>query len=420
MRIRGYLRWAYITSCSRRLQPACIGCSRRLQPAALYPMVISQASALQAKTKTSQAKACGYSVRRYSVRGYSVRRYSVRGYSVRRYSVRRYSVRRYSARRLKPAATFLLLAFLLVSTPAHAAIQWSLSVVEGYYLPRLDELNYILKHQEVELGPRNTEAKPFPYPVIYQGISPDDMPEMSPKSPKVGLQLQADVNPRYAVVFGGSMAVFDSVKRDVRPFFVGFSIPANRETRFSLALNQFWLGAKRYWIFEEKSKQGEKSEVRSQKSEKIPPNPPLEKGGTEGFGGKRPPSRFYAEMGILAITRAYLTTDVWLHVYAPEEGFDFYKVTETGSQGNGYSTYLGVGGEYYIRKWLSIGLDIDYTVGGVSDIKFVHYFTVDPLEKDIIKPGDRVFYTDFKKGRIRPLFIDLEGWDFKGQVRVFF
>ena len=286
-------------------------------------------------------------------------------------------------------------------------------MVEGYYLPRLDELNYILKHKEVELGPRNTEARPFPYPVIYQGISPDDMPEMRPKAPKVGLQLQTDVNPRYAIVFGGSMAVFDSTKRDIRPFFVGFSIPADRETRFSLSLNQFWFGAKRYWVFEGKSKQGEKSEVRSQKSEG-------EKSGEEPGIGKRPAPRIYAEMGILAITRAYLTTDVWLHVYAPEEGFDFYKVTETGSKGNGYSTYLGVGGEYYIRKWLSVGLDIDYTVGGVSDIKFVHYFTVDPLEKDIIKPGDRVFYTDFKKGRIRPLFIDLEGWDFKGQVRVFF
>ncbi len=317
-------------------------------------------------------------------------------------------------RRLKPAATSLLplsllLVALLVPHPAHAAIQWSLSVVGGYYLPRLDELNYILKHREVELGPRNTEAKPFPYPVIYQGISPDEMPEMSPKAPKIGLQLQADINPRYAIVFGQSMAVFDSTKRDVRPFFVGFSIPANRETRFSLSLNQFWLGAKRYWVW------GEKSEVRSQKSETT--SSPL---AGEGLGGGKLATRFYAEMGVLAVTRAYLTTDVWLHVYAPEEGFDFYKITETGAKGNGYTTYLGVGGEYYLRKWLSIGLDIDYTTGGVRNIRFVHYFTIDPLEKDIIKPGDKVLYTDFRKGVIRPLFIDLEGWDFKGQVRIFF
>lgn len=296
---------------------------------------------------------------------------------------------------------FLPLTSLFVPHPAHAAIQWSLSVVEGYYLPNLKELNYILRHREVELGPRNTEAKPFPYPVIYQGISPDNMPEMRPKAPKLGLQLQADINPRYAIVFGGSMAVLDSTKRDVRPFFVGFTIPADRETRFSLSLNQFWLGVKRYWTWGEKSEGGE-----------MP--------GEEVGIRKRPAPRFYAEMGVLAVTKAYLTTDVWLHVYAPEEGFDFYKITETGAKGNGYVTYIGVGGEYYIMKWLSIGVDADYTVGGVSNIRFVHYFTGDPLEKDIIKSGDKVFYTDFIKGEKLPLFINLEGWDIKGQVRMYF
>ncbi|MDD5435256.1 MAG: hypothetical protein PH343_07490, partial [Nitrospira sp.] len=84
---------------------------------------------------------------------------------------------------------FLFFTFLMAPTPVHAAIQWSLSVVEGYYLPRLDELNYILRNKAVELGPRNTEAKPFPYPVIYQGLSPE-MPEMSPVAPKIGLQMK--------------------------------------------------------------------------------------------------------------------------------------------------------------------------------------------------------------------------------------
>ena len=308
-------------------------------------------------------------------------------------------------------SNFLLLTSFF--SPAHAATQWSLSVVEGYFLPRLDDLNYILNYQAVELGPRNTEARPSPYPVIYQGLSPEGMPQMRPMSLRSGLQIQADINPRYALVFGGTMAAFESTKRDIRPFFVGFSIPATRMTRFSLSLNQFWFGVKRYWEWKEGT---------TEKTKKKEP-------GGQGQGGaanegpgtpKNPAPRIYAEMGILAITRAYLTTDVWLHVYAPEEGFDFYKITETGSSGNGYTTYLGIGGEYFIRKWLSIGMDIDYMVGGVGDIRFVHYFTVDPLEKDIIKEGDKVLYTDFKKGRVQPLFIDLEGWDLKSNIRVHF
>jgi len=304
------------------------------------------------------------------------------------------------------ASCLLFLASCIVPVPAYAAIQWSLSVVEGYYLPRLDELNYVLKNIEVELGPRNTEAKPVPYPVIYQGFSPE-MPEMKPIAPKIGLELQADINPRFAIVFGGSAASFDSRSRDVRPFFVGFSIPATRETRFSLLLNQFWLGGKRYWIFEEKPEGGgKKTEVG--------------KSGEDSGKLKRPDPRIYAGMGILAITRAYLTTDVWMHVYAPDEGFDFYKVTETGIKGNGYSTYINVGGEYYLTNRLSLGLDVDYIIGRVGDMEFDHYFTVDPLEKDIIKPGDDVFYTDYKKGRLVRFFIDLEGWDFKGQIRYYF
>src|SRR3989338_2285546 len=97
-------------------------------------------------------------------------------------------------------------------------------------------------------------------------------------------------------------------------------------------------------------------------------------------------------MGILVITKAYLTTDVWMHVYAPEEGFDFYKVTETGISGSGYASYIGAGGEYYLKKWLSIGLDVHYNIGGVAEMRFDRYFTVDPLEKDIIKAGDKAIF----------------------------
>lgn len=320
---------------------------------------------------------------------------------------------------------FMGVSFLLLPTPASAAIQWSLSVVEGYYQPSLDDLNYVLKYKGVELGPRNTEAKPAPYAVVYQGSSPDNMPDMSPLSPKIGLQFQADINPRYALIFGSTVATFDSMKRDVRPFFVGFSIPATRETRFSLLLNQFWLGARRYWVWGEPVDRSKKQEVTGQKDVGIRNRhsdkaTEVVKQGQQTLSYIKERTRVYGEMGILAVTRASLTTDVWLHVYAPEDGFDFYKVTETGARGSGYATYIGMGGEYFIKRWLSLGLDLDYIIGGVKDLKFDHFFTVDPLEKDIIKIGDKVLTTDLRNGRIKPLFIDLEGLDYKLQIRVYF
>jgi len=278
--------------------------------------------------------------------------------------------------------TWAIIGIVFIFIPATLfAATWSLSIVSGYYLPRLDELNHILNDENIELGPRNTEAKPTSYPVIYQGFSPS-MPDMQPKAPKLGIQVQADFGPRYALVFGGTIGTLESFKRDIRDFFVGFWIPATRETRFSLTVNQFWFGAKRYWIA---SKKG----------------------------------RFYSELGILALTRVTLTTDVWLHVFAPEEGFDFYKVTETEARGSGFATYLGAGGEIYLKEWMSIGIDINYILGGVNRLKYTRYFTVDPLEKDIIKPGDEVRYTDLNTGRIVPLFIDLEGWDLKGFIRFY-
>jgi len=312
-------------------------------------------------------------------------------------------------------------SFLLFPASVSAAIQWSASAVAGYYAPRLDELNYILRNASVELGPRNTEAKPTSYPVIYQGISPE-MPEMSADAPRIGLQIQADINPQYALVFGMSTAKFDSVEKDIRNFFVGFSIPAVRETRFSLSLNQFWIGAKRYWTFETVAGKGKKEP----ESRDRPSGLSTEGGTAEGKQNQKTlhsikqNSRFYAEMGLLAVTKAYLTTDVWMHVYAPEEGFDFYKVVETGISGSGYASYIGAGGEYFINKWLSIALDLGYNIGSVTEMKFDNYFTVDPLEKDIITEGSRAVYVDLKKGVVQPLIIDLEGWDLKGHFRVYF
>src|SRR4030065_2499829 len=178
---------------------------------------------------------------------------------------------------------------------------------------------------------------------------------MSADAPRIGLQIQADINPQYAMVLGMSTAKFDSTKRAIRNVFVGFNIPAVRETRFSLSLNQFWIGAKRYWTFGKESGQREKSEDGRDR----PSGLSTEEGkqNQKILHSIKEKSRFYAEMGILVVTRAYLTTDVWMHVYAPDEGFDFYKVTETGISGSGYASYIGAGGEYFVNKWLSLGLD---------------------------------------------------------------
>ncbi|MBI5197114.1 MAG: hypothetical protein HZA19_00740, partial [Nitrospirae bacterium] len=191
---------------------------------------------------------------------------------------------------------FILLSIFFLPHPALGAVEWSLSVVEGFYYPTLDTLNDALTSPLVEVGPRKPDARPVSYPVIYQGPSPA-MPEMEPKAPKFGLQVQADLNPRYALIFGGSIGVMESQVRDIRTFFVGFYIDSPRETRFSLALNQLYFGVRRY----------------------------VEIGQRKKGGGPKP--RIYGDLGLIGITGATLSTDVWLHVFAPEEGFDFYKVT---------------------------------------------------------------------------------------------
>ncbi|MBI4714760.1 MAG: hypothetical protein HY760_02240 [Nitrospirae bacterium] len=251
----------------------------------------------------------------------------------------------------------------------------------------------------MELGPRKTDARPAPYAVLYQGESPA-MPEMEPKAPKFGLQVQADINPRYALVLGASTAVLDSQSRDIRSFFVGFYIDSPRETRISLSVNQFWLGGRRYFPL------------------------PWEKGSSSpasaSDSSSRPSPRFYGEMGVVGLTEVNLTTDVWLHVYAPEEGFDFYKVASSAARGSGYMTYFGVGGEYYFKRWLSIETDFHYVIGGVTDIRYTRFFTADPLEEGIIKPGDVVAVTDLSRGRRETLYLDLEGLDFNAMLKFYF
>lgn len=283
---------------------------------------------------------------------------------------------------------FLLFLFIFPVRPAFAVTQWSLSIVDGFYYPRLYALNRVLTSKFVELGPRKTDARPVAYPVLYQGANPV-MPEMEPKGPKFGLQVQADISPRYTVILGQSISVLESQSRDIHRFFVGFNIDSTRETRFSLTLNQLWLGVRRNFEI------GEGTPV-------------------------HPRHRLYGEVGIMGVTGATLTTNVWLHVFAPEEGFDFYKVASTVSEGRGYATYLGAGGEYFLNKRVSLGLDLEYVVGGVQDLRFTQYFTVDPLEADLIRPGDIVTVTDLDRGSKGPLFLTLDGWDIKGLLRFYF
>jgi hypothetical protein len=67
-----------------------------------------------------------------------------------------------------------------------------------------------------------------------------------------------------------------------------------------------------------------------------------------------------------------------------------------------------------------MGADLQYVVGGIKDLRYDRFFTVDPLEAGLIKPGEIVMMTDFKKGRLQPLFLSLDGWDIKGVLRFYF
>ncbi|MFZ5862573.1 MAG: hypothetical protein ACOYXR_07035 [Nitrospirota bacterium] len=98
----------------------------------------------------------------------------------------------------------------------------------------------------------------------------------------------------------------------------------------------------------------------------------------------------YANVGLVGVTLATLTMDALVNVVNPE--LNFASVSSDESFGWGYTARFGVGGNYPLTSWLSVGGRANYLVGTIRRLKVTKHFLSGfpnqaPTEPLSIRPG---------------------------------
>jgi hypothetical protein len=283
---------------------------------------------------------------------------------------------------------------------APAVTSWSFSLTTGYYRPRLGTLNRILQDTSVTilqdpnfLLPRNQN---FPF----------EQRNLAVAGIEGGLTYGVDTfyNTGGPHSFGLSFSSWrgDTFGKDTVSLFLRSNrdpITVPRSARYNLVLDQIFLEW-RYHLFRDE----------------------------EGKG-------FYLNAGLVGITLAFFTMDSLVSVVDPD--LSFASVSSDESFGWGYTTRFGMGGDYPITSWLSLGGRANYVLGNIQRLKVTRHFSAgfpqfplpDPLQ---VRPGvplpqlffdpregDVVSYTTVtttgeiqeNAGPRRDLALQLSGWE---------
>jgi hypothetical protein len=215
---------------------------------------------------------------------------------------------------------------------------WMFSLVTGYYNPRLGTLNHILKDTSVTimqdpnfLLPRNQN---FPFEernLPVDGIS---------GGPTYGVDAVYTMGGPHS--FGLSFSSWrgetfgqDSILLFIRSNEPAITVP--RSARYNLVLDRIFLEW-RYHLLRN----------------------------AEGRG-------VYLNVGLLGVTMAFLTMDSLVNVVDPD--LHFASVSSDESFGWGYTTRFGVGGDYPLTSWLSVGGQANYVLATITKMQVTRHFS---------------------------------------------
>lgn len=232
---------------------------------------------------------------------------------------------------------------------------WSFALTVGYYQPRLGTLNRILQDTSLTmlqdpnfLLPRNQDFSFEQRNLAVDGI-------------KGGLTYGVDTfyNTGGPHSFGLSFSSWrgETFAQDTISLFLRSNrdpIDAPRSARYNLILDQIFLEW-RYHLF------------------RTP----------EGKG-------LYLNAGLVGITLAFFTMDSLVNVVDPD--LSFASVSSDESFGWGYTTRFGVGGDYPLTSWLSIGGRANYVLGNIRQMTVTRHFLAGfpnfPAENPLtVRPG---------------------------------
>lgn len=286
---------------------------------------------------------------------------------------------------------------------APSSTPWSFSLTMGYYAPRLSTLNRILEDTSVTmledpnfLLPRNLEFSFEQRNLAVDGIK---------GGPIYGVDTFYNTGGPHSFGLSFSSWRGETTGQDTISIFLRSNDPvpveAPRSARYNLILDRILLEW-RYHLFR---------------------NP-------EGKG-------LYLNAGLLGVTLAFFTMDALVNVIDPADQVHFASVSSNESFGWGYTTRFGVGGDYPLTSWLSIGGRANYVLGNIRKMTVTRHFLAGfpqfPVENPLsVRPGvplPQLFFPprdgttveyatvtttgDLQEeaGTARDLVLELSGWE---------
>jgi|SRR5579863_1487978 len=228
---------------------------------------------------------------------------------------------------------------LLFASPVSWAQEYpfSVSIIGGIYQPSLNTINRILgnPHQAILQDPNYL----LPHNPVLPVEVRDIVTARLSGNANYGVEAQWDVTQKFSLVATVSFWQGSSTAQDVITTFIRQDLPpieAPRSARYQVSVSQFWLG----WKYN------------------LIRDPEL--------------GRIYVDVGVLGFSLADLTMDTLFKVALPDQNFG--STSETEARGLAYTARLGLGGEYFLTTWLSLGMDVNYVIGTVTDLKVRRFF----------------------------------------------
>ena len=224
--------------------------------------------------------------------------------------------------------------------------KWRVGFLTGIYDPSLETLNKVIanSNQAFLQDPNFLLPRSLDFPANKRNISSNAIEA----DLNFGLEIERMVSERHSILLTLSVWNGESVARDEIPFFLRadqqdpFFFP--REARYNVQLNQFWLSWRYYALND--------PEV----------------------------GRVFFNVGLAGFALANFTLDALVKAVCPDSdpncvaGGGFALVSSTEASGFGFTTHFGLGGEYYLTDWLSIGANINYILGEVDNLEVDRVF----------------------------------------------
>lgn len=218
--------------------------------------------------------------------------------------------------------------------------RWSIGYIMGYYKPSLKTLRRVINDSSLAI-----EQDPnFLLPGSIKDVNRSDrnitVSNIKEKF-NYGIEAQYRIKERHSLTF--TISIWEGRGKsedlyDLPILTLDDTVLAPRSAAYNITINQFWIGW-RYNLFDNKEH-----------------------------------STLFTNIEFLGVSLSHLTMDSLIKVVAPEFGLSFASVSSTEARGLAYTSRIGMGGEYFLRKWLSFGIKLNYVIGKTLKVKIDRYF----------------------------------------------